>query len=255
MWNFCYNNIIFILLKRHHVITWKWFPHVFILWTLDFMMLNLPMKRRCLWQSSAAQIQRDSVRSMLCATWLSHKHSFWEHWRLVALWGRLPANLFCAVNNDKRACTLFTSTVQAVIVRSTRSLANVCVCAVREDEAGWLAAGQTSIQNTSVETEWGRMRESGEELGWAFIHRAIIQSLVNIEEKLSTNTRTVLHGHNQSWKKGSCSSHQGQLVQLCFTAGTAIEFLLSWRCCTTGPRCCDNTKSINSRTTAVGHDL
>lgn len=91
---------------------------------------------------------------------LSETHPLWEHWRLVAPWGRLSANLFCAVNNDERAWALFTSTVQAVIVCSTRSLANVCVGAMGEDEAGWLADGQASIQNTSVETrakesEWG----------------------------------------------------------------------------------------------------
>lgn len=108
--------------------------------------------------------------SVLCATWLSHKtHPLREHWRLVALWGRLSANLFCAVNNDERAWALFTSSAQAVKVRSTRSLANVCVGAAQEDEAGWLAAGQASIQNTSVETEQEWKGASGEELGWAFL--------------------------------------------------------------------------------------
>lgn len=196
-----------------------------------------------------------SVFNALCHMALPQTYSLREHWRLVAPRRRLPANLFCAVNNDERAWTLFNSTVQAVIVRSTRSLANVCVCAVQEDKAGCLAAGQASIQNTSVETEQEWKRVSREELGWAFYHRAIIQSLINIEEKLSTNTLTALHWHSQSWKKGPCSSHQGQLAQDCFTAGTAIEFLLSLRFCTTGQWCCENIKSINSRMTAVGHDL
>lgn len=50
-----------------------------------------------------------------------------------------------------------------------------------------------------------RERESeqvGRSLVGLFITGAIIQSLVNTEEKLSTNTRTALHGHNQSRKKG-----------------------------------------------------
>lgn len=186
---------------------------------------------------------------------LPQTHPLWEHWCLVAPSRRLSANLFCAVNNDERAWALFTSTVQAVIAGSTRSLANVCAGAVHEDEAGWLAAGQASIQNTSVETEQEWKRVSGEELSWAFYRKAIIHSLVNTDEKLLADTLTVLRGHNQSWKKGSCSSHQGQLVWQRFPAGTAIDFLLSWRFCATGQRCCDNIKSLNSRTSAVGHDL
>lgn len=143
-----------------------------------------------------------SAFSGLCHMALPQTHPLWEHWCLVAPWRRLSANLFCAVNNDKRAWALFTSTVQAVIVGSTRSLANVCAGAVHEDEAGWLAVGQASIQNTSMETEQEWKRVSGEELGWAFYHKAIIHSLVNTEEKLLADTLTVLRGHNQSWKKG-----------------------------------------------------
>lgn len=124
----------------------------------------------------AAEIKCESLCSvLLCHMALPPTHPLWEqHWRLVAPWGRLSANLFCAVNNDKRAWALFNSTVQAVIVRSTRSLANVCVGSVQEeDEAGWLAAGQAGIQTTSVETEQERKRVSGEEgeeeLGSAFL--------------------------------------------------------------------------------------
>lgn len=50
---------------------------------------------------------------------------------------------------------------------------------------------------------WGaRVRVCGEELGWAFYHRAIIHFLVNTEEKLSTSTLIALCRHNQSWNKG-----------------------------------------------------
>lgn len=51
------------------------------------------------------------------------------------------------------------------------------------------------------EQEWKRV--SGEELGWAFYHRAIIHLLVNTEEKLSTSTLTALRtvGTTRAGKK------------------------------------------------------
>lgn len=73
-------------------------------------------------------------------------------------------------------------------------------------------------KNVETEQEWKRVSE--EELGRAFYHRAIIHSLVNTDKRLSSNTLTVLHGHKQSWYKGSCS-----------TSGTASLASFSSRNC------------------------
>lgn len=113
-------------------------------------------------QSRTAKIKCESAFSALSHMALPKTHPLWEHWRLVAPWGRLSANLFCAVNNDERAWALFSSTVQAVTVRSTRSLANVWRGTVIGSRPS-----QHTKQNTSVETEWKRV--SGEGLGRAFL--------------------------------------------------------------------------------------
>lgn len=101
--------------------------------------------------------------SALCHMALPETHLLWEHWRLVALRGRLSANLFCAVNNDER---VWASTAQAVIVRSTCSLANVCVGAVEDDEEGQLAASQKPENNTQKCRDRARVKESGRGGAW-----------------------------------------------------------------------------------------
>lgn len=79
----------------------------------------------------------ESLPSLLCATWLAHKHAHSESTDVWLLREDVcQPTCFVPSNNDERAWALLASTVQAVIVRSTRSLANVCVGAVREDEAG-----------------------------------------------------------------------------------------------------------------------
>lgn len=187
----------------------------FLSWVLYGTVLNLSLRSGL---NQSLLYRNVSARSAPCHMALPETQPLWEHRRLVALWGHLSANLFCVVNKDKRVWALFTSTAQAVIVRAARNLANFN--SVRSERQ----------RGRATHKKWGGRRwkrVSEEELGWAFYHRAIIQCLVNTDEKLSSNTLTVLHGDKQSWWKGSCSSHQGQLVWLCIPAGAVIVFLLS----------------------------
>lgn len=173
------------------------------------------------WNKAVLRKLNLSLRPVLYVTWFSQK-SLWEHRRLIAKWGGLSANLFCAVNDDKRAWALFSSTVQAVIVCSTRSLANVW--------RGWVIGSRPSQHTKHKCGDSKREKKvSEEELGWGFYHRAIILSLVNTEGKLSTNSWLLYVGKTIAGKRGSCSSHQGQQVWHCFPAGSATEFLQGCR--------------------------
>lgn len=79
------------------------------------------------------------------------------------------------------------------------------LCLRRAWRRGRMIGSPPSLHTKHKCGDGAREKESeraGRSLVGLFYHRAIIQSLVNIEEKLSTNTRTAPHGHNnQSWKK------------------------------------------------------
>lgn len=156
-----------MMIKQRHVFAycqfkWKRLSHFsYSNWSLDDMMLDLSLTNTVWNKVVARKMKCQSAFGALCHMALPQTHPLWEHWRLVAPRGRLSANLFCAVNNDERAWALFTSIAQAVIVRSTRSLANVCVSAVPEDEEGWLAAGQAA-HKTQV---WRQSKSERERVG------------------------------------------------------------------------------------------
>lgn len=174
-------------------------------------MINLSLRNMVRNKAVPRKLNK-SAFSALCHMALPQTHPLWAHWRLVAPWGRLSANLFCAVNNDEEGVGLirfYSTSCYGTLNKEPGECLLVSALWKKTRQGDWQPA--KAEHKTQVwRQEWKRV--SGEELGWAFYHRAIIHSLVNTEEKPSTNILTALCRHNQSWKKGFCSSHQGQLV-------------------------------------------
>lgn len=186
-----------------YLIKWKCLSHFSIL-VLDVRVLSL---RNTIRNRAVPRKLNVSLPSVLCATWLSQKHTHSENtdvWLLREDVCQPTCFVLSTMKRGRGPCSL----LQYKLLQYARHGAWQM-----SDEAQWLGAGQASTQNTSVETEWKRV--SGEELGWAFLSLGHNSLPCKQRKSCRPITGCSTWAKPELQKKGSCSSHQGQLVWHC----------------------------------------